>query len=176
MSAGVGRRKLFSRGLSALTVAAAASLLAGCGIPQRPQVTFFAAGATVMTQPYRYCDIRVTHCEQHDGHEGTLSVPPGQPIQISVPGQVTDAPWTVVIQFRDASGKQQPPKQVATFVPDERYAYTVRTPAPGAQITTVEVQEAGAAFALTPNGKLITDRDGDPRLQTRAVWSLHVSS
>lgn len=128
-----------------------------------------------MAQPYRYCDVRVTHCEQHQEHEATLHVPPGEPVQISVPGQVTDAPWTVVVQYRDTSGKEQPPQRVATFVPDARYAYTARPPAPGAQLTTVEVQEAGKAFAFTPSGGLITDPNGNPQLQTRAVWSLRVT-
>lgn len=170
MFAGVRRGIVLS-----LVAAAAALVLTGCGIPTRPQVTFFAAGNTVMAKPYRYCDVRVTRCESHDDHQVALQVPPGEPVQISVPGQVTDAPWTVVIQYRDASGAQRPPKRVATFVPNQRYAYTVHPPAPGAQLETVEVQEAGAAFAFTPQGKLVEGPNGAPQLSTRAVWSLDVT-
>lgn len=160
--------------LLVLVAAAAALLLTGCSIPQKPEVTFFAAGNTAMAKPYRYCDVRVTHCEHHDGHQVALHIPPGAPVQISVPGQVHAAPWTVVVQYRDAAGHQKPPKRVATFVPNQRHSYTVQPPAPGAQLETVEVQEAGAALAFTPKGKLVEGPNGTPQLTTRAVWSLKV--
>jgi hypothetical protein len=160
--------------LLVLVAAAAALLLSGCSIPQKPEVTFFAAGSTAMAKPYRYCNVRVTHCEHHDGHQVTLHAPPGTPVQVSVPDQVHSAPWTVVVQYRSASGAEQPPKRVATFVPDQRYAYTVAPPEPGAQIQTVEVQEAGAALAFGPDGNLIEAPDGTPQLTTRGVWSLRV--
>ncbi len=157
-----------------LPLVAAGLLLAGCGLPTNPEVTFYAAGTAVTVQPYRYCDIRVTHCTQHKAHITGLRVPAGNPVQISVPGTIAGAPWTVVIQYADAAGHQQPPRTVATFTPDARYTYTVRTPERGDRLQTIEVQEVGAAFAFTPGGKLITDPNGDPQLQTRAVWSVHV--
>lgn len=157
-----------------VSLAAAAVLLTGCGVPSDPQVTFYSAGHAVTASPYRYCDVHVTHCERDNGALVHLDVRPGSSVEISVPGDVARSPWTVVIQYRDASGREHPPANVATFTPGERYAYTVHPPSPADQLTTVEVQQVGAAFALTPEGKLITDRGGDPVLQIRAVWALQI--
>ncbi|HEU0128616.1 MAG TPA: DUF2771 family protein, partial [Pseudonocardiaceae bacterium] len=74
--------------------------LAGCGQPPAPEVTFSVDGRSAQTGPLRYCDVELTECEADDSAVAVLSVPPGHPVQISVPESVAEAPWQVVFRYR----------------------------------------------------------------------------
>jgi hypothetical protein len=151
-------------------LAAAAALAAGCSPepPGPPEVTFAAEGATVSARPFLYCDVMVTNCERNEGAVARLLVPPGKPVTISVPGEVAESPWSVVVQYQTASGEQQEPETVATFVPGERRDYTVALPEPTAQLQTVEVKQAGA--------KQEPGATSEIQLLARAVWSLRADA
>jgi hypothetical protein len=119
-------------------------------------------------RPFLYCDVLVTNCERNEGAVARLRVPPGKPVTISVPGEVAESPWSVVVQYQTASGEQQEPQTIATFVPGERRDYTVALPDTTAQLRTVEVKQAGA--------KQEPGATSETQLLARAVWSLRVDA
>jgi hypothetical protein len=153
-------------------MAASAALLAGCSSdppePPRPEVTFGMDGQTVSARPFLYCDVMVTKCDRDNGAQVSLKVPPGKGITVTVPGDVAESPWSVVVQYRTAAGEQKDPETVATFVPKERGDYTVTVPGAGDQLQTVEIKQAGA--------KQDPAATSDIQLLARAVWSLQVES
>jgi hypothetical protein len=153
-----------------LTVLACAAALAACSAapPGPPEITFAAEGATVPVRPFLYCDVMVTSCERNEGAVARLQVPPGKPVTISVPGEVAESPWSVVVQYQSASGEQQEPETIATFIPGERHDYTVALPDATAQLQTVEVKQAGA--------KQEPGATSEIQLLARAVWSLRVEA
>nr|WP_228046250.1 DUF2771 family protein [Saccharopolyspora sp. HNM0983] len=130
-------------------MAAAATLgLAGCSAPHEPQVTFYAHGDSVRLDPAQYCDATGQDCaEPPEDPVGELRVPPGEPVQISVPAEVSDTPWQVVFLYRTAEGEQLDSRS-AVFAPGDRHAYTLHLPPDAEQLDHVEVQQFGAV--LTP--------------------------
>ena len=151
-------------------LAGAAVLLAGCSDPppSRPEVTFGMDGQTVSARPFLYCDVMLTKCDRDNGAQISMKVPPGKGVTVTVPGEVAESPWSVVIQYRTAAGEQKDPETVATFVPNERHDYTVALPGAGDQLQTVEIKQASA--------KQEPGATSDIQLLARAVWSLQVES
>jgi hypothetical protein len=152
-------------------LAAAVVLLAGCSdppAPARPEVTFGLDGQTVSARPFLYCDVMVTNCDRDNDAQVSMKVPPGKAVTVTVPGEVAESPWSVVIQYKTAAGEQKDPETVATFVPNERRDYTVAPPGAGDQLQTVEIKQASA--------KQEPGATSDIQLLARAVWSLQVES
>lgn len=146
-------------------------LLAACSDAPapRPEVTFAVEGSTVSARPFLYCDVMVTKCDRDAGAQAKLAVPPGKQVVVTVPKEVAETPWSVVIEYRTAAGEQKQPETVATFVPNERHDYTVAPPAAGDQLQTVEIKQASAKQDPAAAA-------GDIQLLARAVWSLQIQS
>lgn len=153
-----------------LVAALCGFVLAGCSAtpeppPPPPRIDFTVAGKKVSAKPFLYCDIEVKDCRRDNASMVKIAVQPGTPVRITVPPEVSDTPWSVVIQYRTAAGEQKQPETVATFGPGKQTTYDAIPPGPGDQLQTVEVKQAG--------GILIKGADG-PEPVTRAAWSLQV--
>lgn len=154
-----------ARRVRAVPLAVAAALaLTGCSTeePAPPQVTFQADGQAVLVRPYLYCDARVTSCRRDEPAIGRLKATADTQVRVTVPTEIADTPWSVLVQYQD-----QEPKSVATFAPGRSREYTV-VPEPGSTLVVVEIQQAGAANT--------TDSSGESSLVARAVWSLQLES
>jgi hypothetical protein len=122
-----------------------------------PQITAYAYGETITVEPAQYCGFDLKECTQ--GDLAMLDVPAGMPLQLSLPKEIADAPWRLVMVYQGPDGE---------LVPQERYyrsgeadAVTVvsnRTPA--WQLNGVEVQLPSA----------VVDENGLPH--ARAVWAI----
>jgi hypothetical protein len=149
----------------ALLTAMGAVMVAGCSEPAPPpEVTFAADGSTVTARPTQYCDVNVQDCQADPKAAVTLRVPPGQPLEVSVPGSVSEAPWQVVFRYRSKDGTSAQARSTV-FAAGERSAYTLRLPEEQAQLETVEVQQFGAAMV---------PREDGVDFATRATWVLSV--
>jgi hypothetical protein len=145
-------------------VLCAAVVVSGCADDEPPEVTFAAGGSTVTAGPSQYCDVNVQDCEADGGAAVTLRVPPGQPVQVSVPAAVSEAPWQVVFRYRTADGTRTQARSTV-FAAGQRTEYKLELPAPDAQLETVEVQQFGAAMV---------PREDGVDFATRATWVLSV--
>jgi hypothetical protein len=148
-------------------------MLAGCSsgeppaaVPQ-PKIGFTVADKKVTAKPFLYCDIKVEDCRRDNAAMVKLAVPPGTPVTVTVPKEVADTPWSVVIQYKTAAGEQKAPETVATFAPGKETTYEALPPEPGAQLQTLEVKQAGGVLIQGENG---------PEPVTRAAWSLQVTA
>lgn len=141
----------------------ATAVLAGCGQPTAPEVTFSVDGRSVATGPIRYCDIELTDCEENDSAVAVLDVPVGRPVQISVPETVADTPWQVVFRYRH-NGEQVGGRS-EVFTPGLRQDYTLQVPETGV-LETLEVQQYGAPELP---GEVA---GGEPSFRIRAAWVL----
>jgi hypothetical protein len=161
------------RKLLVVVVFSVLSALAGCSsnepqaeVPQ-PRVDFTVAGKKTTAKPFLYCDIKVEDCRRDNTAMIKMPVPPGTAVTVTVPKEVADTPWSVVIQYKTAAGEQKAPVTVATFTPGKETTYEALPSEPGAQLQTVEVKQAG--------GVLIKGETG-PEPVTRAAWSLQVTA
>ncbi|HEX6353004.1 DUF2771 family protein [Actinophytocola sp.] len=148
-------------------------VLAGCSsnetpaaVPQ-PKVDFTVAGKKVTAKPFIYCDVKVEDCRRDNAAMIKMAVPPNTPVQVTVPREVADTPWSVVIQYTTAAGEQKAPVTVGTFGPGKETTFEAIPPDAGAQLQTVEVKQAG--------GVLVEGETG-PEAVTRAAWSLQVTA
>lgn len=129
-----------------------------------PRVTFAAAGGSVTATPTQYCDVQVQDCRADPDAAVALRVPPGTPIEVSVPSAVSEAPWQVVFRYRMPDGtKTQARSNV--FAAGQRSSYTLMPPAEDAQLETVEVQQFGTAMV---------PREDGVDFATRATWVLSI--
>lgn len=127
------------RGLTGL-LAVAAILLTGCATDSRPEVTFYSHGESVRVGPVQYCDPLARECAKpRPSAVGSLEVPPGMPLQISVPEEIARTPWQVVFRYRTSDDKQVRGR-TPVLSPGEHHAYTLRLPDAAAQLEQVEVQ------------------------------------
>ena len=157
----------------AVLLAGSALALAGCSASVGPpEVTFYSDGHTVNAEPVVHCDALVRTCDKYPDATANLKVRPGRPVQISVPSEVSKAPWLVNVQYADPTGQLRLKQQY--FSPGSRLAFTATPGAPSDQLVVVEVQELGAAFAADQSGNPILDENGNPQLVARSLWSLQI--
>jgi hypothetical protein len=129
--------------LLAAALGAATLLLGACTAPL-PDVGFYANRDATSTGPSLWCAVDDTatdvQCSVDIGDRNAVTLPirAGQGVQVSVPGEVGDQPWTIVFRYTDAAGEHD--ARTAIFGPGERLAYVLAAPAPDARITRVEVQ------------------------------------
>ncbi|MET0234776.1 MAG: DUF2771 family protein [Kibdelosporangium sp.] len=154
------------RRIAIASLVAGGLLLAGCSAPHPPEVTFFADGTTIRLNPTQYCKPRSEQCDGFPEAKGSMQVPGGKPLNISVPSQVAAAPWVVVFKYRAADGSAQQGR-TSIFKPDEQHAYTLHLPTAGDQLTDVEVQRITNVTAGANNELLFV---------TDASWVLQVSA
>jgi uncharacterized protein DUF2771 len=140
--------------------------LTGCSDPtdEPPRVTFAAAGGTVTAGPTQYCDIQVQDCQADPDAAVALKVPPGETLEVSVPGAVSEAPWQVVFRYRAPDGTRTQARS-NVFAAGQRSDYTLELPVADAQLETVEVQQFGTAMV---------PREDGVDFATRATWVLSV--
>lgn len=146
-------------------------VLAGCSsAPEQqappPKVDFLVAGEKTVAKPFLYCDVKVENCKRDNTAMLKLAVPPGTPVRVTVPKDVADTPWSVVIQYVTAAGEQKAPVTVATFAPGKETSFEALPPGDGDQLQTVEVKQAGG---------VLVQGDAGPEPVTRAAWSLQVT-
>jgi len=146
-------------------LAAVALAAAGCGGGDGPpQVTFAADGTTVVAGATQYCDVRLENCAADPKAAVVLRVPPGKPVEISVPEAIGETPWLVVFGYRTGAGERVNARS-DLFASNERRDYTLLLPAADDQLETVEVQQISGALAPGPDGV---------EFPTRGTWVLSV--
>ena len=126
------------------------AVLTGCTVP-RPEVTFYGNFHTVDVEPALWCSEDQVTAGQCDAKKdtdtskiGRLALKPGDSVQISVPGELSER-WAVVILYADAAGKLN---EATSGTLSGVLSYTVRPPAATDKITQVQVQ-SGAFVTQT---------------------------
>lgn len=158
--------------MSRVAVLAAAALavpavLAACGGSDGPpEVTFSAAGASVVARPTQYCDLQLKNCQSDAKAPVRLRVPAGTALRVAVASEVSAAPWQVAFTFRSADGTTtdgRSPVQTPAQHPD----YTLQLPAPTDVLVTAQVQQYGPAPQADENGEI--------EFPIRASWVLNAN-
>lgn len=129
-------------------MAAGLLVLSGCALPRHdPEITFHANGKTIRLEPTIYCDLDGSNCAEKNP-PGTLKVPAGKVVQISVDGAIADSLWRVVCVYENAAKVQE---ECGTRVlgKGEDYSYTLALPNRTDKLLHVEVLQAAAAVFET---------------------------
>jgi hypothetical protein len=137
-----------------VAVLAGCLVLTACEAPE-PDVTFYGNRTAVETGPNHRCQIDRTaetiDCPDPDPADvPSLTLRPGQAVQINVPSAVGKTPWTVYFQYLDKDGKQADGR-TDTFS-DGQLAYTLRPFEQTDQLTSVEVVNDFVLVAGTDGG------------------------
>lgn len=147
-----------------LPVLAAALLVAGCGGSPPPEVTFAAGATSVVARPTQYCDIDLTNCSSDPAAPVALTVPPGTPLQVSVPEAVSSTPWQVVFSYRDGTGAQTDGRS-PVFAVNAQQTYSLQLPGATDRLITAQVQQYGPPPQANPD-------TGELEFPIRASWVL----
>ena len=150
-----------ARLLLALVVAGA---LTGCGGSAPPDVTFAVGPATAVAKPTQYCDLNLTDCTSDAAAPVQLAVPPGTPLQITVPDAVASTPWQVVFSYRDGTGAQTDGRS-PVFAVNAQHGYSLALPGATDRLLTAQVQQYGPP----PQANAET---GELEFPIRASWVL----
>jgi hypothetical protein len=153
----------------AAVVVLLASVAAGFGAwtlvrkqgPPLPQISAYSHGKVVRVDPYLYCNVlNLDDCVK-GGAEGQLSVNGRDPVQLSVPARIGNAPWRLLRVYSNEDDT------VATaYRPGTALAVTVPTVDPRrGKIVGLVVQ------LLT----LVRDQNGDLHDLPHAEWSIRLS-
>lgn len=160
---------MIRRLLPALAALAVVAVVAGCGGGGEPPQVRFAAGPDgVDARPTQYCNLENTDCRNDADAPVSLAVPPGTPLQITVPPEIAETPWQVVFSYRDATSTPID-ERTEVFAPDERSDYVLALPAPTDRLLTAQVQQYGPPPVANPE-------TGGIDFPIRASWVLSVTS
>jgi uncharacterized protein DUF2771 len=148
---------------------AALLLVAGCAgedpPPPPPQVTFTAGAASIVARPAQHCDVELTQCLTDVAAPVRLAVPPGTPVQVTVPPEIAQTPWQVVFSYADAAGTPTDERS-PVFVPNARSDWSLELGAPEDRLLTAEVQQYGKPTEPDPH-------TGEREFPIRASWVLN---
>ncbi|WP_054816493.1 DUF2771 domain-containing protein [Nocardia arizonensis] len=135
--------------------------------PQRaPELTAYAHGRTVDVAPFAYCAVNMRDCavlpasaadaadtvfeqlpcapdapECQRGRTVDLAVPPGYPLQLSLPKRVADAPWIARVVYVTEKGDRVDEVISRNDYPEGSYAVTIDSrPVPELRLVGVELQ------------------------------------
>jgi hypothetical protein len=125
--------------------------VAACA-PSAPQVTFSANGKSITAAAARYCDPTGQNCTPPPKNPvAMLAIPPHAPLQISVPKQVSQAPWQVAFLYRGLHGEDLQGR-TPVFPPNQQHDYTLQVPADGTRLEHVEIQEFSGVVSPNTQG------------------------
>ncbi|MDJ0393800.1 DUF2771 family protein [Rhodococcus sp. G-MC3] len=130
----------------------------------RPAITAFADGNTVVVEPYLYCPVETPLCDS-DGSSARVPVREGHPLQLSLPNEVTSAPWILAAVYADNSGGAV--ESDTLFLPDERVSLTIPpVDDDGRDLLGVEIR--------LPSGVIDSDTQQE-EIISHAIWSIATS-
>ena len=147
----------------------AALVLTGCTAP-RPEVTFYGGRTAVNVEPSGWCTVDTNAltvvCPPNPdaANEGHLTLGVDQPIQINVDSGISDQPWVVVFEYKDAKGVAQNGR--TPVLSDGELSYTLPGLGAGTQLTRVEVQSG-----LIPT----QDATGATGITVSRAWAVVIS-
>lgn len=141
------------------------ALVAGCAGGARPTVTFDVGGTALTAAPTQICDNRMENCSDDPNARVTAAVPPGTPVRITVPEEVSAAPWQVAYSFTGPDGRTRTDARSEIAAPGGRTEFTLTLPDPRDRLVTAQVQVFGPAPAIDP-------RTGRLEFPVRATWVL----
>lgn len=124
--------------------------------PQRPTITAYAHGRMVTAEPTQHCNINLEECI--DNPITMIDVPAGYPLQLSLPAEITNAPWRLIAVYGDRRSGQTFLDGVM-FEPGRQRAVTVPSD-PSTQLLGIEIQLPSA----------VIDEAGEPI--AHAVWAI----
>jgi hypothetical protein len=129
--------------------------------PQRPEISAFSHGHLTRVGPYLYCNVLNLDDCQTPQTQGELPVSERYPVQLSVPEDISRAPWRLLQVYED------PVNTTTTmFRPGTRLAVTIPTVDPQrGRLTGIVVQ------LLT----LVVDPSGELRDVPHAEWSVRLT-
>lgn len=146
-------------------LAATALVLAGCGTSAPPTVTFDVAGSSLTAAPTQYCDNKLQNCRDDANARLSAPVPPGTPVRITVPEEVSGAPWQVAFAYLGKDGRTRTDGRSPVAAPNQRTDYTLTLPDPADRLVTAQVQLFGPAPVADPG-------TGELTFPVRATWVL----
>ncbi len=146
-------------------VLVAASVLAGCGTSAPPTVTFDVAGNRLTAAPTQFCDNRLENCSDDANARLTAPLPPGTPVTVTVPEDVSSAPWQVAFSYLGPDGRTRTDGRSPIATPGSRTDYTLTLPDPRDRLLTAQVQLFGPAPTQDP-------ATGQIAFPVRATWVL----
>ncbi|MEU5840714.1 DUF2771 domain-containing protein [Rhodococcus sp. NPDC047139] len=124
--------------------------------PTLPTITAYARGEAATIGPAQYCNLYLEDCMENQ--IGELDVPAGYPLQLSLPQEISGAPWRIITVYGDTrTGQTYVDGQM--FEAGARRALTVPS-APDLQLLGVEIQLPSA----------VVDEAGEPI--AHAVWAV----
>lgn len=122
-----------------------------------PQVAAYAHGKSITVPPLQYCNLYLEDCV--NGELAKLDVPVDYPLQLSLPAEIADAPWRLVMVFEGPDGALVTEERY--YAPGEVDAVTVRSAQhPPLQLNGIEIQLPSA----------VIDEEGLP--QAHAIWAI----
>ena len=146
--------------LAALAGAGAWALVGKQGSPL-PQISAYSRGTTVRVDPYLYCNVIDLNDCVKGGVQGQLSVSARYPVQLSVPAQVSHAPWRLLKVYSD----------------DRDTTTTAYRPGtqPALTIATVDPQRGRILGLVVQLLTLVKDQNGELHDLPHAEWSVKLN-
>ena len=144
-----------------------AFLLAGCGAGAPPEVTFAAGAAQVVANPTQYCEDDFVTCRNDPAAPVDLAVPPGTPLLVTVPEEISGTPWQIVFTYRTGAGEQVD-ERTGVFPPGQQQRYALELPTPDARLLGAQVQQFGPPPEIDP-------ATGEVAFPIRSSWVLTAS-
>ena len=123
-----------------------------------PEISAYSHGQLTRVGPYRYCNVLNPNNCQTPETQGELRVNSRDPVQLSVPPAIGQAPWWLLRVYEDAANPT-----TTFFRPGSRLAVTIPTVDPHlGRLTGIAVQ------LMT----LVVDRSGELHGVPHAEWSV----
>ncbi|MGW0248072.1 DUF2771 domain-containing protein [Nocardia goodfellowii] len=129
-----------------------------------PELTAYAHGQTVDVTPFAYCSVTMRDCrvlpqnpadaagsvfdglpckeaDCQRGRTTSLEVPPGYPLQVSLPSQIVNAPWLATLVYVREDGQIVIEEKWRDEYPEGARAITIDSrPLPELRLVGVEIQ------------------------------------
>ncbi|ONM50391.1 DUF2771 domain-containing protein [Nocardia donostiensis] len=125
-----------------------------------PEITAYAHGTTVTVPPFMYCTVRMEDCRY--GETVSLDVPAGYPLQLSLPTQISGAPWLIQQVYELPSGEEVAEMSGHAEFDGARAITIDSQPEPDLRLVGVEIQLP----------ILARDETGREFYVPHAVWSI----
>ena len=147
--------------LAALGAGAGAWALVGKQGSPLPQISAYSRGTTVRVDPYLYCNVIDLNDCVKGGVQGQLSVSARYPVQLSVPAQISQAPWRLLKVYSEDRDTT-----TTAYRPGTHSALT---------IATVDPQRGRILGLVVQLLTLVKDQNGELHDLPHAEWSVKLN-